>query len=141
MCFPKKVRGNIREKSIRKRKLYESLDTTHSRKQQRLGIFERQRGKKSNPEGRKPLLVFSKNFYGGFMSSNFGHLPVYVSAALPAPILDVTASGLLDVTGQNSINITGPFAVIFLNSSDNSQCSISLDNGGGRTEVKDGREP
>ena len=81
------------------------------------------------------------------MSNNFGNLPAYITSALPTPILDVNASGFVDVTGCASINITGPYAVILkasslpntsqpgvffycLNSTNVSQCSITLDNGG-----------
>jgi hypothetical protein len=81
------------------------------------------------------------------MINNFGNLPTYITSSLPTPILDVNASGLVDVTGFASINITGPYAVILkasslpntsqpgvffycLNSTNVSQCSITLDNGG-----------
>jgi hypothetical protein len=74
---------------------------------------------------------------------SFGNIPQYIIASLPAPILDVNASGLLDVTSFNSINITGPYNVqiktsslfvgtrfFILNSSNTSQCVITLDSAG-----------
>jgi hypothetical protein len=74
---------------------------------------------------------------------SFSNIPGYIIAGLPTPILDVNASGLLDVTGQNTINVTGNFAVqlkttslsvgtrfYILNSSNTSQCVITLDNAG-----------